>query len=139
MKSHSFRGYTILVGGIPFKGQFAKTGSVAITWLEDRYTLVMGTDGEGTTEDNNNKAAEVVFKFLSSSGDNAKLTALLAADGPSGAGITTLDIVDTKGTTVYHAAEARLSGPPPHTVDQKVAELEWKFITDNLAPFVGGN
>jgi hypothetical protein len=139
MKSHSFRGYTILLGGIPLKGQFSKDPAINVEWLSDTYELTMGTSGEGTTEDMNDNSATITFRMLSSSDDNAKLQALALADGPSGAGITTCDIVDTKGTTVYHADQGRLSKRPNRAIGTKVDVTEWVYLTDNLTAFQGGN
>lgn len=139
MKSHSYKGFTCLVGGIPVVPNFGDT-PIKIEMKGEGYTLQMGADGEGSTEDSLDDSAMITLAFMSTSDDNAKLTALALADGPGGAGITTLDIVDTKGTQVYHASEARMIGIPRSIeIGKKASVREWVFITDKLTAFVGGN
>jgi hypothetical protein len=138
MKSHSFKGHTVLLGGIPIKPNFGDT-PIKITHGAPRYGMSVGADGEASTEESSDRSATVEMSFTSTSDDNAKLMALCIADGPSGAGITTFDLVDTKGTSVYHSAEARLAGPPDIEIGTKVTARVWTVLIGNLDTFVGGN
>lgn len=138
MKSHSFKGHTVLLGGIPLKPNFGDT-PIKIKHGAPRYGMSVGADGEASTEESADRSAVVEMSFTSTSDDNAKLMALVLADGPSGAGITTFDLIDTKGTSVYHAAEARLAGPPDIEIGTKVTERVWTVLIGDLDTFVGGN
>lgn len=140
MKAHSLRNHSVLVGGLAVKSQIDGDEGVQIETANDWYTGTVGADGIGTSEENYDHSATITITLLSSSDDNAKLSALLLADGPEGAGITTLDIKDNSGSSFYHATAARLMGPPKSIkISKTVNARAWVFWTDKLLPFVGGN
>lgn len=133
---------SIIFLGFPIDSGFDDGEFCSIEQNAEDYSLVMGTDGEGTRSASNNRSAKVTIKLMQSSSSNELLSAANNLDriSPNGAGVGVLLIRDRQGTSLFTAQKAWLMGPPKSiSFDREAKGREWVIETNELERFDGGN
>jgi hypothetical protein len=105
------------------------------------FESVVGTDGEVTRYQTNNRVAKISVMLMQSSQGNAKFSAINNLDRASGngAGIGPMQIRDLLGTSVYTAAHCWIAKPPDVQFDRAAGPREWLLECADLIRFDGGN
>lgn len=127
---------------LSFAGQlisaFGKDTFIKATRAEDSFTTQVGVSGEGVRSKNNNRSGTVEITVMAQSQDCDVLSAILAADEASGAGVATFFMKQLNGTSVLHAANAWLMRQPDMERAKEAGEVTFTIATDNLEMFNGG-
>ncbi len=124
-------------GGIVITG-YAKGSFIKAKRNTDTFKTVVGAAGEESWDKSADRSGEVEVTLMATSQDNDAFSAMLAADELAGTGLAPLLGKDLNGTTLFHAAFARLAKPADieRAVDQ--GNAVWVLRTTNLEIFVGG-
>lgn len=105
------------------------------------FEAVVGTDGEVTRYQTNNRHTKITVMLMQSSQGNAKLSAINNLDVASGngAGIGPMNIRDTLGTSLYTAAHCWIAKAPDVQFDRAAGPREWQLECSDLIRFDGNN
>lgn len=106
---------------------------------EDSFAKSTGVDGEMTRSKSNNFGGFVQITLKQSSNTNDFLSALLAADEASGAGVVPLLLKDLSGTTVLASAKSWVRRLPANAWARAAGERVWMIDCAALIGLVGGN
>ncbi|MCK6585958.1 MAG: DUF3277 family protein [Polyangiaceae bacterium] len=141
MKTYSADQVSLSIANVPITGGFADGEFVKIEHESDRWTDVVGTDGEVTRCKTNDRRATVTVLLMQTSTDNDLLSALALIDDvtPGGAGVGELLIRDRLGTTIFSAEAAWIAKTPDATFDREAKAREWKIRCERLDEHQGGN
>lgn len=124
-------------GGIVLTG-YAKGSYIKAKRNTDTFTVVVGAAGEESWDKKSDRSGEVEVTLMASSQDNDALMAIYAVDELTGAGLSPLMIKELNGTTLVHAAFARLSKPADVERAVEQGNAVWLFRSTNLEINVGG-
>jgi len=138
VKTYDPKQVIVIAGGFQLSG-FSDGSVVTVTYNEDAWAHVVGTDGEGTRSKSNNFSAEVTATLMQSSDSNAFLSAFAEADRVSNSGSFPLLIKDASGDSLYVAESAWVKKIPDSEFAREAGTREWVLSVDNLVAFVGGN
>lgn len=129
---------------ITFAGQICDSGFgdgtfVNIDFLEDAFTLKIGTDGEGTRSKSNNRAAKIELTLMQTSLFNAVLSNLhnLDLNSPGGAGLSPLSVTDRAGRSLYTAETAWVKKSPSREYGREANHRVWMLETNSLIALDG--
>lgn len=138
MKTYDPAQVQVIVGGIPISGfadgTFIRVGRRAAAW-----DLTVGTDGEGTRAKSNDRSGFVEIELMQSSASNITLSDLSLADELSNAGVVPIMIKDGSGSSLHTAEQAFIEKNPDGEYAKTATTRVWRFITDNLIDYHGGN
>jgi hypothetical protein len=139
MKTYSLNEVTLNVGGVPLDEQI---GEISLEANNERFTFVVGVDGEVTMCENKDDSHVVLITCMASSDVNTKLSGIyrLARNSPAGnLGIVPINVSDRQGTSTFIAAECVITGWPKRVYAPKVGDVQWKLFVANPERFDGGN
>lgn len=141
MKTYDSDKVTVSINGIPITEPVSEGNFVEVAYDTPQFTDVVSLDGTVTRSKTNDKRATVTIRVMQSSNMNDLLSALLEVDqlAPGGAGVGTLLITDTAGTTLLSASEAWISEYPQINFGREGQERAWVVRCAKLGSFIGGN
>lgn len=106
----------------------------------DAFAKRKGAAGDVERINRNQGDFEVTLTLLQTSSTNAELSAILAADQVTNAGVFPLSITDTLGETLFFAPQAWIRKDPDWEDGDDLNSREWTFDTGIvLSNIVGGN
>ncbi len=137
-KTYDPRKVKVLWGGVELTG-FGPDSMIEIDRDEASFTKKAGVDGEVTRTRNNVSTGKVKITLMQSSSSNDILSAALALDESTGAGVLPLLITDLSGRTVDFVPDAWIEKPPTQKFGKEIDTREWSIDCGSFTPFVGGN
>ena len=128
----------VTIAGVPMSG-FSDGTFLEIDRNEPTWTLVVGADGLVTRGKTNNFSGTMTLTLKQSSPSNDILSALMAADEASNAGIFPVLVKDLSGNSVYFSATAWVNQYANSTFDKAITDRQWTFSLSEADMFVGSN
>jgi hypothetical protein len=123
---------TVIFGGMPIDG-FADGTFVGVEPSADRYTRVVGADGEVTRAKSVDNSHIVTITLLQSSRSNQFLSLVAQADRITSKGVLPLEIVDGSGSTVLAWSQAYIAKDPSWAYAKENTDRTWEFQTGQIA------
>jgi len=128
----------VTIAGVPMSG-FSDGTFLEIDRNEPTWTMVVGADGLVTRGKTNNFSGTMTLTLKQSSPSNDILSALMAADEASNAGIFPVLVKDLSGNSVYFSATAWVNQYANSTFDKAITDRQWTFSLSEADMFVGSN
>lgn len=128
----------ITFGALSISG-YAEGTFVSVNRSGDAFAKSKGAGGDIERVNRNQGDFEVTVTLQQTSPTNAELSAILAADMVSNAGVWPLTIRDFSGNTLFFAAEAWIRKDPEWEDGDDLNSRAWVFDTGIAANLVGGN
>ena len=125
-------------GVIPISG-YAEGTFVRVKRSGDAFAKRKGAGGDIERINRNQGDFEVAITLQQTSGTNKELSAALAADIATNAGVFPLTVKDLLGTTLFYAPQAWIRVDPEWEDGDELNAREWTFDTGIGANLVGGN
>lgn len=125
-------------GVIPISG-YAEGTFVRVKRSGDAFAKSKGAGGDIERINRNQGDFEVAITLQQTSGTNKELSAALAADIATNAGVFPLTVKDLLGTTLFYAPQAWIRVDPEWEDGDELNAREWTFDTGIGANLVGGN
>ena len=122
----------VTFGGMPISG-FAAGTFINVTPSADRFTKVVGADGEVSRSKSADNTHEITITLLQSSLSNQYLSGIETLDKISSRGILPLTITDLNGLTIKFWPEAWISADPDLGYAAEQTDREWTFQTGQIA------
>jgi len=122
----------ITFGGIPISG-FASGTFINATPSSDRFSKVVGADGEVSRSKSADETSEVTITLLQSSLSNQYLSGVESLDRLTDKGILPLTITDLNGGTLKFWPQAWITKAPDLGFAAEHTDREWTFNTGNVA------
>lgn len=133
--------YDNIVGGIPIKDGLV---SSEVSSEGDAFADEVGVDGHVVRYRTGENRANLTLVVKGSSEENAKLSAIHAADlaSTNGAGVIPVLVRDQNGTTLFATDKAWIKGRPTKTAAAAPGDVTWVIrlvLSSPLNAIVGGN
>lgn len=125
-------------GVIPISG-YAEGTFVRVKRSGDAFAKSKGAGGDIERINRNQGDFEVAITLQQTSGTNQELSAALAADIATNAGVLPLTVKDLLGNTLFFAPQAWIRVDPEWEDGDELNSREWTFDTGIGANLVGGN
>lgn len=125
-------------GVIPISG-YAEGTFVRVNRSGDAFTKKKGAGGDVERLNKNQGDFEVSLTLQQTSSTNGELSAALAADQVTNAGVFPFTIKDLLGETLFFAPQAWIRKDPEWEDGDELNPREWIFDTGVGANLVGGN
>jgi len=138
VKTYDPKFIVITFGTTPISG-YAQGTFVRVSRSGDAFTKRKGAGGDVERVNKNQGDFEVSVTLLQTASSNAELSALLAADQATDAGVFPLTIKDLLGNTLFFAPQAWIRKDPDWEDGDDLNSREWTFDTGIGANLVGGN
>lgn len=131
VKTYDPKAVIITFKGIPLSG-FADGEFVSVVPSSERFTKIVGADGDVSRSKSNDKTHEVSITLQQTSLSNDYLSSQVIADDVANLGKGPLKIADLNGTTVWLWTEAWIRQPPDSAFDKTITERTWVFDTGQV-------
>jgi hypothetical protein len=118
-------------------GGYGEEGGVRIEWQENLWEYSRHADGGGTRTKNNANDALVTVTLSQSSEKNAELSAIVAVDKLTGAGVNPMMVRDINGTTLLAGTSAWIEKRPDVEFNKAVTARVWVFHVENFDGLIG--
>ncbi len=128
----------ITFGALSISG-YAEGTFVSVNRSGDAFAKSKGAGGDIERVNRNQGDFEVTVTLQQTSPTNAELSAILAADQASNAGVWPLTIKDMLGQTLFFAPEAWIRKDPEWEDGDDLNSRAWVFDTGIAANLIGGN
>ena len=128
----------ITFGAIPISG-YAEGTFVSVNRSGDAFAKRKGAGGDVERINKNQGDFEVTVTLLQTTPTNKELSAVLAADQVTNAGVFPLTIKDLLGETLFFAPQAWIRKDPEWEDGDDLNSRAWTFDTGIGSNFVGGN
>ena len=128
----------ITFGALSISG-YAEGTFVSVNRSVDAFAKSKGAGGDIERVNRNQGDFEVTVTLQQTSPTNTELSAILAADQVSNAGVWPLTIKDMLGQTLFFAPEAWIRKDPEWEDGDDLNSRAWVFDTGIAANLVGGN
>jgi hypothetical protein len=129
----------VTVGGVIVSG-FADGDFITAQYDEDRFTKMVGADGEVGRSKNPSRAGNIEITLAASSRANDELSALFNLDSLAGVDAPiAIAVSDLSGRTVIGASKGWIKSAPEVTFGKEIGERVWVLDCADLQMFVGGN
>lgn len=128
----------ITFGVIPISG-YAEGTFVSVNRSGDAFAKSKGAGGDVERINRNQGDFEVTVTLQQTASTNAELSAALAADQVTNAGVFPLTIKDLLGKTLFFAPQAWIRKDPEWEDGDDLNSRAWTFDTGIGANLVGGN
>src|SRR5882724_8661405 len=127
---------------VSFKGntltQLGKDSLIKASRDEDGWMYTPSSTGSGARTQNANRAGKCEITLLASSPSNDVLEDIATSDEQSADGVGTLQVEDTTGTGLVHAANAWVTKHPDFERMKELGECVWIFQSDDIEIRNGG-
>lgn len=127
----------VTLGGVPLSG-FADGTFVTVSRSGDSFSKSTGADGRTSRAKSNDKSGELALVLAQTSLSNDVLSAMLAADEASGAGVVPLMVKDVRGAALWFSPSAWIRKPADGGYGKEISDREWMIDCADLQAFVGG-
>lgn len=131
-----------IVGAIPIEDGRADP-FVEVSQVGPAYEDEIGPDGSVVRYATGERRYDVTVNLMGSSEENAKLSALHAADvnATNGAGVGAFLLKDSNGSTLLAGAQCWITQTPGASKGRGPGEVSWniRVIADATSMIVGGN
>ncbi len=138
VKTYNPADVALVVAGVPISG-YADGSFIVVSRDNPSFTNGTGSDGEGWRAKSNDRSGTCTITLLQTSEGNDALSALVALDELSGAGIGPLLVKDNSGRSVYSAETCWVEKPADAEFAREQSDREWVIKTDSLNTFAGGH
>lgn len=128
----------ITFGALSISG-YAEGTFVSVNRSGDAFAKSKGAGGDIERVNRNQGDFEVTVTLQQTSPTNTELSAILAADQASNAGVWPLTIKDILGQTLFFAPEAWIRKDPEWEDGDDLNSRAWVFDTGIAENLVGGN
>lgn len=128
----------ISFGNITLSG-YAEGTFVRVNRSGDAFAKSKGAGGDVERINRNQGDFEVSVTLQQTSSTNTELSAILAADQVTNAGVMPLTVKDLLGQTMFFAPQAWIRKDPEWEDGDDLNSREWVFDTGIGANLVGGN
>ena len=125
--------------GIIILDDFFEGGEVTIERNSDLWVLSKNVTGGGTRAKQNDSSGRIIFSLDQASPVNNEMSAYIALDKISNAGVAPFLARDLNGTTAVFAENCWAVKDPIVTLGNNSSGREWILETENLEIFVGGS
>jgi hypothetical protein len=129
----------VLTIGGAIMGGFADGTFITAQREGDSFTKVTGADGRTSRAKSSDKSGNVVLTLLQTSPSNDVLSAIIAADEISGAGVVPLICKDAGGTTILFSGTAWIRKPANVEFGKEITNREWTIDVADFSMIVGSN
>lgn len=126
------------INGVPMSG-YTEGTFLELDRDEPTWSKVVGSDGLVTRGKTNNFSGTLTLTLKQSSPSNDVLSALLAVDEATNAGVFPVLIKDLSGNSVYFSARAWVTQYANSTFGKDISDRQWVLSLDQLDLFVGSN
>ena len=137
VKTYDPKDISVIIGGNIIQG-FADGTFVKFGRMEKMWNLKVGVTGEGTRAKSNNKSGFIEMTIFQSSPSCDALSALIAADELTNSGAVPGLVRDNNGTTLATCLTGWVAQQPDTEFAKEVTARTFRFETDDLEMFVGG-
>lgn len=127
---------TLVYGGSLIKG-YAPQSFINVTYNAQLFTLLVGSDGEGSRSKSNNSSALIEIRLMPGSLGNLLLNGFFQADKISGASALPLVITDPSTLSVFAAESAWVRQDPGYDFQQDAQPRVWQLEAHRLTSFYG--
>lgn len=138
VKTYDPKMVVITFGAVPISG-YAEGTFVRVNRSGDAFTKSKGAGGDIERVNRNQGDFEVSVTLQQTSSSNTELSAILAADQATNAGVFPLTIKDMLGNTLFFAPQAWIRKDPEWEDGDELNSREWTFDTGIAGNLVGGN
>jgi hypothetical protein len=138
VKTYDPKMVVITFGAVPISG-YAEGTFVRVNRSGDAFTKSKGAGGDIERVNRNQGDFEVSITLQQTSSSNTELSAILAADQATNAGVFPLTIKDILGNTLFFAPQAWIRKDPEWEDGDDLNSREWTFDTGIAGNLVGGN
>ena len=138
VKTYDPKMVVITFGVIPISG-YAEGTFVSVNRSGDAFVKSKGAGGDVERINKNQGDFEVTVTLQQTATVNAELSAALAADQVTNAGVLPLTIEDKLGQTLFEAPQAWIRKDPDWEDGDDLNSREWTFDTGIAVNLVGGN
>ena len=128
----------ITFGSIPISG-YAEGTFVSVNRSGDAFAKRKGAGGDVERINKNQGDFEVTITLLQTTPTNKELSAVLAADQVTNAGVFPLTIKDMLGETLFFAPQAWIRKDPEWEDGDDLNSRAWTFDTGIGSNLIGGN
>lgn len=128
----------ITFGALSISG-YAEGTFVSVNRSGDAFAKSKGAGGDIERVNRNQGDFEVTVTLQQTSPTNAELSAILAADQASNAGVWPLTIKDMLGQTLFFSPQAWIRKDPEWEDGDELNSRAWVFDTGIAGNLVGGN
>lgn len=128
----------ITFGSIPISG-YAEGTFVSVNRSGDAFAKRKGAGGDVERINKNQGDFEVTVTLLQTTPTNKELSAVLAADQVTNAGVLPLTIKDLLGETLFFAPQAWIRKDPEWEDGDDLNSRAWTFDTGIGSNLIGGN
>ena len=128
----------ITFGSIPISG-YAEGTFVSVNRSGDAFAKRKGAGGDVERINKNQGDFEVTVTLLQTTPTNKELSAVLAADQVTNAGVFPLTITDLLGETLFFAPQAWIRKDPEWEDGDDLNSRAWIFDTGIGSNLIGGN
>jgi len=122
----------ITFGGIPISG-FANGTFINVTPSSDRFSKVVGADGEVSRSKSADNTHEVTITLLQSSLSNQYLSGIESLDRITSKGILPLTVTDLNGGSLKFWPQAWITTDPDLGYAAEQTDRVWTFNTGQVA------
>lgn len=138
VKTYDPKMVIVTFGTLSFAG-YADGTFIRVSRSGDAFGKRKGAGGDVERINRNQGDFEVSITLLQTSSTNQELSAILAADQVTNAGVFPLTIEDTLGHTLFFAPQAWIRKDPDWEDGDDLNNREWIFDTGIATNTVGGN
>ena len=138
VKTYDPKMIVITFGVIPISG-YAEGTFVRVNRSGDAFSKSKGAGGDVERINRSQGDCGVSRTLQQTAGTNAELSAALAADMATNAGVFPLTIKDLLGQTLFYAPQAWIRKDPEWEDGDELNAREWTFDTGIGSNFLGGN
>jgi hypothetical protein len=138
VKTYDPKMVVITFGAVPISG-YAEGTFVRVNRSGDAFSKSKGAGGDIERVNRNQGDFEVSITLQQTSSSNTELSAILAADQATNAGVFPLTIKDMLGNTLFFAPQAWIRKDPEWEDGDDLNSREWTFDTGIAGNLVGGN
>lgn len=129
----------VTLGGIILSG-FEDGDFLSAKYVDDRYTVKVGADGEVGRSKTASRLGEVTITLSQTSAANDALSAAFNLDSMGGMDLAIpFGVADLSGRTVVAASKAWIKTAPDVTFGKELGTREWVLQCADLLMTVGGN
>jgi hypothetical protein len=137
VKTYDPKEVVITFGSIPISG-YAEGTFVRVNRSGDAFAKSKGAGGDIERVNRNQGDFEVTITLQQTASSNTELSAILAADMATNAGVFPLTIEDKLGNTLFFAPQAWIRKDPEWEDGDELNSREWTFDTGIASNLVGG-
>ena len=128
----------VTIGGVPMSG-FSDGTFLEVDRNEPTWNIVVGADGLVTRGKTNNFSGTLTLTLKQSSPSNDVLSAFMAVDEATNAGVIPVLVKDLSGNSIYFSARAWITQYPNSTFGKDITDRQWVLSMDEADMFVGSN